>query len=164
MRTLGSRIRIHISGSLETIFWVKIPKFFDADLEIFYPGSGIRDGKISDPRSEKSSVSTPKNLNLHEREAFSYLEICHPRSFKHEIYFLLSGHFCLLLSYFCWIKILCSGSGWTWSRTRTSCSIWASPTLWTPASPWWRRPSWTPAAPQTISSVILLFYVMVIFS
>jgi hypothetical protein len=40
----------HISGSLETIFWVKIIKFVDAD-----PGSGmekirIRDGKNSDPR------------------------------------------------------------------------------------------------------------------
>jgi hypothetical protein len=39
----------HISESLETIFWVKILKFFDAD-----PGSGmekirIRDGKNSDP-------------------------------------------------------------------------------------------------------------------
>jgi hypothetical protein len=34
----------HISESLETIFCVKILKFFDAD-----PGSGIRDGKNSDP-------------------------------------------------------------------------------------------------------------------
>jgi hypothetical protein len=44
----------HISESLETIFWVKILKFFDLD-----PGSGIfltldresgiRDGKNSDP-------------------------------------------------------------------------------------------------------------------
>jgi hypothetical protein len=34
----------HISQSLETIFWVKILKFFDADLGIFFdPGSGIRD-------------------------------------------------------------------------------------------------------------------------
>jgi hypothetical protein len=30
----------HISESLETIFWVKILKFFDAD-----PGFGILDGK-----------------------------------------------------------------------------------------------------------------------
>jgi hypothetical protein len=41
----------HISESLETVFWVKILKFFDAD-----PGSGmekirIRDGKNSDPGS-----------------------------------------------------------------------------------------------------------------
>jgi hypothetical protein len=41
----------HISESLETIFWVKILKFFDAD-----PGSGmekirIRDGRNSDPGS-----------------------------------------------------------------------------------------------------------------
>jgi hypothetical protein len=39
----------HISESLETIFWVKILNFFDAD-----PGSGtekirIRDGNNSDP-------------------------------------------------------------------------------------------------------------------
>jgi hypothetical protein len=33
----------HISGSLETIFCVKILKFFDAD-----PGSGNRGGKNSD--------------------------------------------------------------------------------------------------------------------
>jgi hypothetical protein len=34
----------HISESLETFFGVKITKFFDVD-----PGSGIRDGKNSDP-------------------------------------------------------------------------------------------------------------------
>jgi hypothetical protein len=33
----------HISESLDTIFWVKILKFFEAD-----PESGIRDGKNSD--------------------------------------------------------------------------------------------------------------------
>ncbi len=39
----------HISESLETIFWVKIPviKFFDADADpgsgnLFYPGSGMK--------------------------------------------------------------------------------------------------------------------------
>jgi hypothetical protein len=44
----------HISESLETIFWVKILEFFDADpgsIHIRNPGwkifeSGIRDGKI----------------------------------------------------------------------------------------------------------------------
>ncbi len=36
----------HIAESLETIFWLKILKFFDAD-----PGSGFRDGKNSDPGS-----------------------------------------------------------------------------------------------------------------
>jgi hypothetical protein len=34
----------HISESLETIFWVKVLKFFDAD-----PGSGMREGKDWDP-------------------------------------------------------------------------------------------------------------------
>jgi hypothetical protein len=43
----------HISESIETIFWVKILKFFDAypDSEsgyLFDPGSEIRDGKNSD--------------------------------------------------------------------------------------------------------------------
>jgi hypothetical protein len=46
----------HISDSLETNFWVKIFKFFDADVgpgsgNLFDPGSGIRDGKNSDPGS-----------------------------------------------------------------------------------------------------------------
>ncbi len=39
--------RDHISESLETIFWVKILKFFDAD-----PGSGME--KNSDPGWKKS--------------------------------------------------------------------------------------------------------------
>jgi hypothetical protein len=46
----------HIFYSLETIFWVKILKFFDADpgwrqfgSGIQDPGSRIRDGKKSDP-------------------------------------------------------------------------------------------------------------------
>jgi hypothetical protein len=33
-----------ISERIETIFWIKILQFFDAD-----PGSGIRDGKNSNP-------------------------------------------------------------------------------------------------------------------
>ncbi len=36
----------HISESLETIFWVKILKFFDADAD---PGSGIKKNLIRDP-------------------------------------------------------------------------------------------------------------------
>jgi hypothetical protein len=41
---------------LETIFWVKIHKFFDGDAawgskNLFDPGSGIRDGKNWDPGS-----------------------------------------------------------------------------------------------------------------
>jgi hypothetical protein len=40
----------HISESLETIFWVKILIFFDADPGWKKFGSGIRYGKISDPR------------------------------------------------------------------------------------------------------------------
>jgi hypothetical protein len=46
----------HISESLETIFLVKIIKFFDAD-----PGSDIRDGKNSDLGSgmEKSRILDP---------------------------------------------------------------------------------------------------------
>jgi hypothetical protein len=37
----------HISESLETIFWVKIVKFFDADADVD-PGSG----NLFDPGSE----------------------------------------------------------------------------------------------------------------
>jgi hypothetical protein len=44
----------HISESLENSFWVKILKFFGADADpgsgnLFYPGSGSRDRKNSDP-------------------------------------------------------------------------------------------------------------------
>jgi hypothetical protein len=49
---------------------------------------------------KKASVSKPKNLNLHERKACSSRERCHPSSLNHELYFLLSGRFCLLLSHF----------------------------------------------------------------
>jgi hypothetical protein len=52
----GMNIFGHISVSLETIFWVKILKFFDADADpdpgygnLFDSGSGIRDGKNTDP-------------------------------------------------------------------------------------------------------------------
>jgi hypothetical protein len=41
----------HISKSLETIFWVKILKFFDAD-----PESGIQGGKILDPGSGMEKI------------------------------------------------------------------------------------------------------------
>jgi hypothetical protein len=42
----------HISESLETMFWVKILKFFDAG----DPRSGIRDGKISDLGSRMATL------------------------------------------------------------------------------------------------------------
>jgi hypothetical protein len=44
----GINIPEHISESLEKNFGLKILKFFDADPESFWPGSGIRDGKNSD--------------------------------------------------------------------------------------------------------------------
>jgi hypothetical protein len=65
----GSGIRIrdeqpdHISESLEPFFWVKILEFFDAypgsGMENF--GSGIRDGKKSDP----GSATLPKCFKRH---------------------------------------------------------------------------------------------------
>jgi hypothetical protein len=52
----GMNIPDHISECLETVFWPKILKFFDADPDpgsgsgiFFDPASGIRDGKNSDP-------------------------------------------------------------------------------------------------------------------
>jgi hypothetical protein len=41
----------HIFESFETIFWVKILKFFDADRESGMGNTRIRDGKNSDPGS-----------------------------------------------------------------------------------------------------------------
>jgi hypothetical protein len=47
----------HISEGLETIFWVKILKFFDAD-----PGSVIRDGKNTDPGWKNSDPGSGINI------------------------------------------------------------------------------------------------------
>jgi hypothetical protein len=48
----------HISESLETILWVKILKFFDADPGPGWKtfGSGSRDGKNSDPGSGSATL------------------------------------------------------------------------------------------------------------
>jgi hypothetical protein len=51
----GKKIPDHISETLETIFWVKILKFFDADpgSGIFFTldlGSGMEKIRIRDPR------------------------------------------------------------------------------------------------------------------
>jgi hypothetical protein len=60
----------HISESLETIFGVKLLKFFDADADpgsgnLFDPGSGIRDGKNSRPESQiRNIVNCKHKLNL----------------------------------------------------------------------------------------------------
>ncbi len=55
----GMYIPDHISESVETIFGVKILKFFDADAgsgsgNLFSPGSGIRNGTNADPQSRKN--------------------------------------------------------------------------------------------------------------
>jgi hypothetical protein len=42
----------HISESLETIFWVRILKFFDAD-----PGSGMEKIRIQDPDKHPGSAT-----------------------------------------------------------------------------------------------------------
>jgi hypothetical protein len=42
----------HFSESIETVFWVKLLKFFYADPGWQKFGSGIRDGKIFYPESE----------------------------------------------------------------------------------------------------------------
>jgi hypothetical protein len=39
----------HISESLETIFWVKMLKFYDMDLGSGMKNIRIRDRKVSDP-------------------------------------------------------------------------------------------------------------------
>jgi hypothetical protein len=56
----------HISGCLETNFWVKILKFFDAD-----PRSRIRDGKNSDRDGKKwnqgsgINIPDPQHCSVH---------------------------------------------------------------------------------------------------
>jgi hypothetical protein len=57
----------YISESLETVFWVKIPKFLDADPgsgNLFDPESGIRDGKNSDPGSGDKHPGSATLLNF----------------------------------------------------------------------------------------------------
>jgi hypothetical protein len=59
----------HISDSIETIFWFKILKFFDADADpgsgnLFDLGSGIRYGKSSDPGLKKIPESQPRHWFL----------------------------------------------------------------------------------------------------
>jgi hypothetical protein len=51
----------HISESLETIFWVEIPKFFDADPGWKKFGSRVRDGKKFGPGMPKngSGINIP---------------------------------------------------------------------------------------------------------
>jgi hypothetical protein len=65
----------HISENLETIFWVKVIKFFDADpesgMEKF--GSGITDGKNSDP----GSATLPKDTTDPEPEPWYVHIILH---------------------------------------------------------------------------------------
>jgi hypothetical protein len=53
----------HIS---ESFFWVKILRFFDADAGDL--GSGIRDGKNSDPGSAKNSSILTQKLFLSSRK------------------------------------------------------------------------------------------------
>jgi hypothetical protein len=49
----------HISKSLETIFWVKIPKFFDADPGWKKFGSGMEKIRIWDPDKHPGSATLP---------------------------------------------------------------------------------------------------------
>jgi hypothetical protein len=63
----------HISESLETIFWVKTLKSFDAD-----PGPGIeklriRDGKNSDPRSGINIPDPRSGINIPDPQHCMYL-------------------------------------------------------------------------------------------
>jgi hypothetical protein len=71
----GMNIPDHISESLETIFCVKILKFFDADADpgsgnLFDPGSRIRDRKNSDPGS---GINIPDQK--YQFETFHYKNI-----------------------------------------------------------------------------------------
>jgi hypothetical protein len=63
----GMNIPDHISESLETIFWVNLLKFFDADTDLgsgnlFDPGSGMK--KKLDPGFE---INIPESATLHFR-------------------------------------------------------------------------------------------------
>jgi hypothetical protein len=77
----GIRIRVpdHIYESLETIFWVKILKFFDA-----YPGSGMEKIRIRDPRigtgwkkSEPGKTSRIRNTDISGVECGYEYRLCH---------------------------------------------------------------------------------------
>jgi hypothetical protein len=53
----GMNNQHHVSVSLVTIFWVKILKFFVAVM-----GSGIREGKSSDPGWKNSDLGSGINI------------------------------------------------------------------------------------------------------
>jgi hypothetical protein len=57
----------HIFESLETIFWVKIFKLFDADPEsgnLFDPGSGMEKNRIRDKKNPGSAKLHTSNLRI----------------------------------------------------------------------------------------------------
>jgi hypothetical protein len=58
----GMNIQDHISESLETIFWVKIHKFFGADPD---PGSGVQDGKL---RKISKILLSPFKVSIARKE------------------------------------------------------------------------------------------------
>ncbi len=67
----GSTMNIldHISESLETIFWIKILKFFDADADpgsdnLFDPGSGMEKIRIWYPDEQPGSATLEVRLVL----------------------------------------------------------------------------------------------------
>jgi hypothetical protein len=69
----------HISQSLETIFWVKILKFFDADANPdqgsgnnFGPGSGIREVKDSYPGSGINIPDPQLGINILQLKKFNF--------------------------------------------------------------------------------------------
>jgi hypothetical protein len=58
----------HISGNLETIFWVKILKFFKPDLGLKKFGSGME--KIRIRGKHPGSATLPKKVCVPKRDQF----------------------------------------------------------------------------------------------
>jgi hypothetical protein len=80
----------HISGSLETIFWVTIPKFFyaDADPGIFLtldPGSGMENIRIRDPgyasRIHNTTLFRVPEVNIDHLQSLLFFLIHRPLFF-----------------------------------------------------------------------------------
>jgi hypothetical protein len=121
----------HISESVETIFWVKILKFLDADADpdsrsgnLFEPGSGIRVGKKfgSGIRDKHSGSATllfiiVNNFTSSYSDSILCLELPDQITFKRGFFYVR----CSALLHLPPLRSHCVGG--CWNRTQDCCAF-----------------------------------------